>query len=240
MVYISLELSENLISLRLDAMTAGRSTKEVMRNMEDSALKVSLKGKSSGNYRVIQMQSSITVNDIYSFLREYEIESGEKVDAVIVDYLDLMMPTNKNINVSDTFLKDKFISEELRNLAIDLKILFCTASQFNRSAVDESTYDHSHIAGGISKINSADNVIGIYTSNALKENGKYQIQFLKTRSSNGVGQVIDLKFDQNTLRISNAEETTSPFMGDISRKSTVTDKKTSMLDMAKFMKNTDL
>lgn len=131
-VYISLELSEPLISLRLDAMTTGMSTKEVMRNMDDAALKVVMIGKQAGTYRVKQMPSLITVNDIYSFIREYEIESKIKVDALILDYLDLMAPTNKRISLTDAFSKDKFVSEEIRNLAIDLNTLTVTASQFNR------------------------------------------------------------------------------------------------------------
>ena len=35
----------------------------------------------------------------------------------------------------------------------------------------------------------------------MKERGRYQIQFMKTRNSSGVGQKIDLEFDLDTLRI---------------------------------------
>ena len=61
---------------------------------------------------------------------------------------------------------------------------------------------HSHIAGGISKIQTADNVIGIFTSNAMRERGQYQLQLLKTRSSSGVGSKVNLVFDRDSLRIS--------------------------------------
>ena len=76
-----------------------------------------------------------------------------------------------------------------------------TASQLNRAAVEEVEFDHSHIAGGISKINTADNVFGIFTSRAMKERGKYQIQCMKSRSSTGVGQKIDLEYNIETMRI---------------------------------------
>jgi hypothetical protein len=81
-----------------------------------------------------------------------------------------------------------------------------TASQLNRSAVEEVEFDHSHISGGIYKINTADNVFGIFTSRAMRERGKYQIQLMKTRSSSGVGQKIDLDFDIDTLRITDPGE----------------------------------
>jgi hypothetical protein len=93
------------------------------------------------------------------------------------------------------------VSEELRNLAMETQAIVVTASQLNRAAVEEIEFDHSHISGGLSKIQTADNVIGIFTSRAMKERGRYQIQFMKTRSSSGVGQKVDLEFDLDTLRI---------------------------------------
>ena len=105
-----------------------------------------------------------------------------------------------------TYIKDKFVSEEMRNFALEHDILFATASQLNRSAVEEVEFDHSHIAGGLSKVQTADNVIGIFTSQAMRERGRYQVQFMKTRSSSGVGHKVDLKFDIAGLRISDLDE----------------------------------
>jgi hypothetical protein len=106
-------------------------------------------------------------------------------------------------------VKDKYVSEELRNLAKELGILMVTASQLNRGAVDEIEFDHSHISGGISKINTADNVFGIFTSRAMRERGRYQIQCMKSRSSTGVGMKVDLDYNIDTMRISDSgvEET---------------------------------
>ena len=205
-VYISLELSEQLISMRLDSMVSGYGTKEIMRNMDDVDLKVRMKAKGAGKLRVKQMPNGVNVNDIKVFLREYEISCGEKVDCLLVDYLDLMMPISAKVSGSDLFIKDKYVSEELRNLAMEKDLLFVTASQLNRGAVEEIEFDHHHIAGGISKIQTADNVVGIFTSNAMREKGRYQIQFMKTRSSSGVGSKVDLKFNPDTLRIEDLEE----------------------------------
>ncbi len=205
-VYISLELSEQLISMRLDSMVSGYGTKEVMRNMDDVDLKVRMKSKGAGKLRVKQMPNGVNANDIRVFLREYEISCGEKVDCLLVDYLDLMMPISAKVSGSDLFIKDKYVSEELRNLAVERDLLFVTASQLNRGAVEEIEFDHHHIAGGISKIQTADNVVGIFTSNAMREKGRYQIQFMKTRSSSGVGTKVDLRFDPDTLRIEDLQE----------------------------------
>jgi archaellum biogenesis ATPase FlaH len=205
-VYISLELSEQLISMRLDAMVSGYAARDIMKNMDDVDLKVRMKGKGKGKLRIKQMPSGINCNDIRAFIREYEIQNDIKIDALLVDYLDLMMPISKRISAENLFVKDKYVSEELRNIAIEKDILHATASQLGRSAVEEIEYDHSHIAGGISKINTADNVIGIFTSNIMREKGRYQVQFMKTRSSSGVGSKVDLAFNVDTLRIEDLED----------------------------------
>ena len=55
--------------------------------------------------------------------------------------------------------------------------------------------------GGISKINTVDNVMTIFTSPPMRERGEYRMQFIKTRSSSGVGSSLILKFDPISLRI---------------------------------------
>jgi replicative DNA helicase len=204
-VYITLELSEELTSLRTDAMLTSMGTKDIRKDIESAHLKVKMIGKKAGQYRVKALPAQSNVNDIRSYLKEVQIQTGIKVDFVMVDYLDLVMPVSVKVNPNDQFIKDKYVAEELRNLAKEMGILLVTASQLNRSAVDEIEFDHSHIAGGISKINTADNVFGIFTSRSMRERGKYQIQCMKSRSSTGVGMKIDLDYDMNTMRISDSD-----------------------------------
>jgi KaiC/GvpD/RAD55 family RecA-like ATPase len=212
-VYITLELSEELTSLRTDAMLAQMSTKDIRKDIETAELKVKMVGKKSGKYRVKGLPAQSNVNDIRSYLKEVQIQTGMKVDFVMVDYLDLVMPVSIKVNPNDQFIKDKYVSEELRNLAKELGILMVTASQLNRSAVEEVEFDHSHIAGGISKINTADNVFGIFTSRSMREKGQYQIQCMKSRSSTGVGQKIELEYNIETMRISDPGVAEDPRFG---------------------------
>tara|TARA_B100001250_G_scaffold138353_1_gene118446 strand:+ start:6126 stop:7505 length:1380 start_codon:yes stop_codon:yes gene_type:complete len=205
-LYVSLELSEELCSMRLDAMLTGMTTRNVLKSADDVELKVKMAAKHNAGLQIVQLPNGITVNDLRSFIKEFEVQSGKKIDAILVDYLDLMMPAQKKVPPSDLFIKDKFVSEELRNFAVEGNYLFATASQLNRSAVEEIEFDHSHIAGGLSKIQTADNVIGIFSSKAMRERGRIQIQFMKTRSSNGVGQKIDLEFNIDSMRITDLDE----------------------------------
>jgi len=208
-VYVTLELSEELTALRTDAMLTSMSTKDIRRDMDTTELKVKMVGKKSGSYQVKGLPAQSNINDIRSFLKEYQIQTGRKVDFIMVDYLDLLMPVSAKVSPNDLFVKDKYVSEELRNLAKEEQIFLVTASQLNRSAVDEVEFDHSHISGGISKINTADNVFGIFTSRAMRERGRYQIQCMKSRSSTGVGQKIDLDYNVETMRITDSGEDAS-------------------------------
>jgi KaiC/GvpD/RAD55 family RecA-like ATPase len=205
-IYLTFELSEKLVGMRLDSMTTGIGTRDIFRNIDDVELKVKMLQKRSGNLQIKYMPSGKNCNDIRAYLKEYQVKTGVKPDVLLIDYLDLMMPLSVKVSPSDLFVKDKYVSEEIRNLAMETQCITVTASQLNRSAVEEIEFDHSHISGGLSKIMTADNVIGIFTSRAMKERGRYQIQFMKTRSSSGVGQKVDLEFNVDTLRISDLGE----------------------------------
>ena len=205
-VYISFELSESLAAMRIDAMMANIPTRQVMKQMSDVEMKVKMLKKKAGNLQLKYMPSGYTIMDIKTYIKELELKNKKKIDCILIDYLDLMMPKSKKVSPSDLFIKDKYVSEELRNFAVEKQCLLATASQLNRASVEEIEFDHSHIAGGLSKVQTADNVIGIFTSRAMRERGRYQIQFMKTRSSSGVGHKVDLEFDIDTLRIRNLEE----------------------------------
>jgi len=209
-VYLTFELSENLVAMRLDSMMTGISTREIFKSIDDVELKVKMAEKRAGSIQIKYMPSGKNCNDIRAYLKEYQVKKGQKPDVLLIDYLDLMMPLSVKVSPSDLFVKDKYVSEEIRNLAMETQCITVTASQLNRSAVEEIEFDHSHISGGLSKIQTADNVIGIFTSRAMKERGRYQIQFMKTRSSSGVGQKVDLEFNVDTLRITDLGEDEEP------------------------------
>lgn len=223
-LYISLELSEDLVALRFDAMTVEKSTKEIMSNVEDTALELSLiskkhVGKDWGKIWIKKMpESSTTVNNIRAYIKEFEGQTGQKIDAIAVDYLDLLRPNNTKINLNELFIKDKYVSEELRAMAVEFNIYCISASQLGRSAAESEHFNVSHIAGGISKINTADNVLAIYTNPVMRDKGEYQIQFLKTRTAAGVGRFVIMQYNNMTMRITSAPDLSDDEENDIKTK----------------------
>lgn len=207
-IYLTFELSEELTGMRLNAMITGKTTKDVFRDTTEvgTTIKTLYKMKKWGNITIKFMPIGTTANDIKSYLKEFEIQVGKKPDALVVDYLDLLHPNNRRVSPSDLFVKDKYVSEELRSLMQENKLYGATASQLNRAAMEEQEHEMYHIAGGVSKINTADNVMTIYTSQTLKDQGAIRLQFIKTRSSSGVGHRVFLAFDNTSLRIRDGED----------------------------------
>jgi replicative DNA helicase len=80
----------------------------------------------------------ISTNDLMAFLLDLQRFKGFVPDLIILDYL-LIMTTNdkKGIDASNTYLKYKTVSEEVRNLAKYLKIPIWTASQIGRDGQAE-------------------------------------------------------------------------------------------------------
>jgi hypothetical protein len=67
-VYISLELSEELCAMRMDAMVANTSTKEIFKDMDTLEMKIKLAGKKSGKFRIKYMPAQSNVNQLRSYL----------------------------------------------------------------------------------------------------------------------------------------------------------------------------
>ena len=205
-VYISYELSEELIARRMYTMIAGIPSYEMYKRMDDLETKVAISAKKGGSFIVKYLPTGTNTNQLRAYLKEYEIQFGRKPDALLIDYMDLMAPNSSKVDVNNVYAKDKYVSEELRGLAAEYDVLMASASQLGRSSVDEADHNHSMIQGGMSKIQTCDNLVSIYCSPAMRERGEYQFQFLKTRSSAGTHRKITLMLDKDSLRLYNSDD----------------------------------
>lgn len=210
-LFITLELSEDLTASRLASMTTGLTTKAVFSDIDKTSLKILTQGKRHhGKIDIKFLPSGTNSNGIKGFVKTFEMQKQRKIDALLVDYLDLVYPVDKRINPGDLFIKDKFVSEELRKIAIELDVVFATASQLNREALDEIEHSLSQTAGGISKMFTADTAMTAYANTSLKEKGLFKVKFIKTRTSNSQGKTVYLAYDAGSMRISDTEEEIDP------------------------------
>lgn len=199
-LYISLELSEDVIAQRFDTMFTGISRKDWKQHVSEIAVRVTSAKEGKGNLDIKQFPSGTNQAQILAYLKEYHLFYGKMPDLLVIDYLDLMNP-NEKVDLSDVWVKDKLVSEQIRDIAVQHNIIVATASQLNRSAVKATQHDHSQIAGGISKINTTDVYWSIIFGDAQRAKGDIAFVLQKTRNSDGVGKTVYLKWDAKHLRI---------------------------------------
>jgi len=208
-LYISLELSEQVIAQRYDTMFTGISRRDWKGHVSEIATRVQNAGSDHGILDIKQMPSGSNARDIRAYLKEYYLHYKMMPDLLIVDYLDEMSP-NERIDAGDSWLKDKMCASELRQVGVDFRFVVATASQLNREAVKAAQLDHSHIAGGISKINICDVYISIKFTEAMRVQNEILFTFQKTRNSDGVGKNVFLKWDPKRLRILDSDKGSLP------------------------------
>lgn len=206
MLYITLELAQDIVAQRFDTMITGISRKVWEQHVSEIGVRVKSAKEGKGNIDIKFMLAGTTALEIRTYLQEYNLFYGKLPDLLIIDYLDCMYP-NEKIDLSDAWLKDKLCSEQLRNLGAELNLAVATASQLNRSAVNATHHDYSQIAGGISKINTTDIYWSILFNEAQRAKGEIGFVLQKTRNSDGAGKTVYLKWDAKHLRVVDRDNT---------------------------------
>lgn len=205
-IYITLELSEDVVAKRFDSMITGIAQADITKNIANIASDIESIKEEMGKFKIKRLPENATnSNDVRAYVKKVENTEGWLPDFIVVDYLDLMS-TNQKIGQENLFIKDKFVAEEVRALGWEFDALMISASQLGRSAIEAEKLNQGHIQGGISKINTCDNAIAIIQNEQQRALGEYWFEFLKTRNSNGVGKKIVLLWDGLCLRISNKRE----------------------------------
>ena len=154
-VHYTLELNESYVGLRYDTVFSGTPTANIKFYQEDVQKVIDgLKGKLIIKYYPTR---SASVNTLAAHLKQMEIQEI-KPDAVIVDYADILKPT--------TFYKEKRHAtgetyENLRGMAGEFNIPIWTASQANRSSLEEDVIDATKVSEDYSKVMTADFVMSV-------------------------------------------------------------------------------
>jgi len=202
-LYLSFELPTEMIGKRYLSMITNIGQRDILDRSSDIIHMVNqMKHKVENDLIIERLPVGTTPNEIRAFLKKFELVRKYTPDVLILDYLDLMDP-NEKVSADNVFAKDKQVTEQVHQILTDYDMIGLTASQQNRSAVTAQDLNHSHIAGGISKINTTDIYVSIIFNDALRAAGEMHFEFLKTRSSDGVGKRIELRFNSTSLRVEN-------------------------------------
>ena len=152
-VHYSLELNENYVGLRYDTIFTGITTSNIKYYKDDVKKKLEkLPGKLMIKYYPTK---SASVQTLGSHLKQLELQEI-KPDIVLVDYADILMGVGKE----KRFVLES-IYEDLRALAGEMDLPIWTASQANRSSLEEEVIDATKVSESYSKIMIADFVMSM-------------------------------------------------------------------------------
>lgn len=207
-LYISLELSEDMVADRLETMMTGWTKEEKIERAKETADKLAkISSKGWGDIYIKYMEGeSACSNDVRAYLKQFELQHKKLPRMVVLDYLDIFA-TNEKQQFSNVYEKDKIASTQFRAIGNNdyWPMIMATASQQNRSAVNETEVTQANIAGGLSKVNIVDIYFSIIMTDAMRAEGVADFYFLKTRSSNGVGKTAHMKWDEVRLKFSSMD-----------------------------------
>ena len=154
-VHYTLELNESYTGLRYDSIFSGFASQNLKFHKDEVKSKLD---DLDGNLVVKYYPTKTASVQTLSAHLQRMITLGTKVDMVILDYGDLLRDMNNNKEVRHALGN---IYEDLRGLAGEYEIPVWTASQANRSALEEDVIQAEKVAESYQKVMTADFVVSL-------------------------------------------------------------------------------
>jgi len=173
-LHYTLELNQAYVGLRYDSIFTGIPAQELKYNLPD--VKKRLKTVDGELIIKYYPTKGATVLSLGSHIEKCIIQ-GKKPDLVIVDYADLL----RGNGAREMRHELGNIYEDLRGLAGEYEIPVWTASQANRSALQEDVIQADKIAESYSKIMTADFVVSLSRKIEDKAAGTGRWHVIKNR-----------------------------------------------------------
>lgn len=211
-IYISLEMRDKKVARRTDQMIARIASGLINQNHAQIAHEIAkFHEKSGAAFFIKRMREGTTnANDVISYVRQLrsakKLERGtqKKLGLIVVDYIDIMQSVQKG-HGDNMFLKDKYVSEEIRAIGFDEDCIMGSASQLEKGATEKiNNGDKMHqgnVQGGSSKTNTSDLMIATVKTDAMHLAGEYRFEFPKARNSDAGTKQVTMGWNKDTLRI---------------------------------------
>ena len=154
-VHYSLELNEAYVGLRYDSCFTGLPNQNLKYHLDDVKTAVEkVEGELVVKYFPTKTASVHTLGAHLQKLRTL----GKNFDMVVVDYGDILRDTSNQREVRHALGN---IYEDLRGMAGEFNIPIWTASQANRSALDEDVIEATKVSESYQKVMTADFVVSL-------------------------------------------------------------------------------
>jgi hypothetical protein len=193
-VHYTLELSDTVVAGRYDSCLTGVPLTDLM-DQKDYILEEIKKIKGKLIIKEYPTKSA-SASAIKNHLKRIS-SSGQKVDMIIVDYGDLLVPT---IRYKEKRTELETIYEELRAIAMEFLCPLWTASQTNRSGLNAEVVTMESISEAFNKCFVADFICSISRTIDDKKTNSGRLFIAKNRNGPD-GIVMPLYMDTSVVKL---------------------------------------
>lgn len=144
--------------------------------------------------------STITPKQLHSFIKKLN-DSGEKIDAIVLDYVNLLHSPN-GVN---SYERVKYLCEQVRAMSYIFECPVITATQLNRSSYGAENPGMEGLSDSIGTAATADVILSIFQNEEDQEMGIVRLGMMKNRFGMR-GMVQTMNVDYNTLTITQTGE----------------------------------
>ena len=195
-LYVTLEVSKDIIADRLDAAVSHVAMKVLGGTPHDVEARVKAAMAKAGKLFLEEFPTgSMRPSDLRRKLDQY-LAKGMVFDLVVVDYADIMAPEHRTDNDIANF---RSIYVDLRAIAQEYNVALLTATQTNREGAKKATASMTDVAEDFNKIRIADVVISINATDDEKAAGEARLFFAASRNQED-GFTIRIKQDRSCMR----------------------------------------
>ncbi len=143
--------------------------------------------------------NAITVSQLSSYIQKL-VNRGINPDMIVVDYINLFHSTLGN----NSYERIKNISEQLRALSYTFECPVVTATQINRSGINENNPGVENISESIGLAATADCIMSIWQDEGDVDLGVIRMGMMKNRYGQNFGSIA-MAIDYTTLALSEAQ-----------------------------------
>lgn len=199
-VVISLEMSQDVYAQRFDAHISKQDINRLNENADATIQKIKdfyNQYPNSNLYIKEYPPRSICSRDIEQYLDNLK-NTGKKIDAIIIDYLNLVIPNHR----TDSMFKDGLaVSEELRALSYKFNCPVISAVQCNTEGMASAEIDMQNVSESRGIVHTVDALFALYQLDEERENGIINLKVVKNRLGGKVGKHACFKLDSETLTL---------------------------------------
>lgn len=195
---VTLEMSELLYARRICSNVTKIPMKELVGNTP--AIKQAVKDEKGQIFIKEFPPSTITPAQLKGFINKFQ-DKGIKLDAIVLDYLNLMHSTMGN----NSYERIKHVTEQVRAMSYGFECPIISATQLNRSGFDTDNPDLATISESIGLAATADVICSIYQNEEDRELGIIRLGMMKNRYGPR-GNTQAMRINYSTLTIEEADD----------------------------------